>query len=333
MLFNVGSGVGGRPPEAPRPGADSDGGDDDPDDDARDDQLLLPDRPPADPRIAASLRRAVGRIEKALLDPDFVVARAPALLGADLGLAAILLVIGLSAGHLDVESFRETTRRLWSGLFLGRGAQEGTITKRLLAQDDGDPFLAEFATPRLAAALSLWCITEWAASDREALWFRLSAARLQADCPSLFAAGHPDSMLVELQTMGAALLPPNEQAACVRTWREVIRAGKALEVLNSSLERGSRDEFRRVGTDAWLEPGDLVWAGHALAFPTARTRHEASANISVRALGAAKESRFKGGFVFPVRRLLAANVLDLPPTALPEINRLVADAERAGSDG
>jgi hypothetical protein len=136
-------------------------------------------------------------------------------------------------------------------------------------------------------------------------------------------------MANELQAMSAALLPPNEQAECAKTWREVVRAGKALELLSDSLKRGSLEAFQRVAANLWLEPGDLVWAGKALAFPTVRIRHEASANIPVRPLGGAKETKFKGGFVFPVRRLLEAGILDLPPAALPEITRLVGDFESA----
>jgi hypothetical protein len=328
-LFNVGPGVGGRQPLRNSGDDDEEGREDRPGTEMLDDQTETDPRPPPDPKIAASVKRAVQRIEKALLDPDFVDARAPALLGADIGLAAILLVMGLAAGHIEVEVFRETTRRLWGGLFFGRGIQLGTVPERLLAQDDQDTFLQEFASPRLAAALSLWCVTEWSAQDRDALWFRLSAAQLQARWPFLFAAGDPDVMASELQAMSAALLPPNEQAECARTWRDVVRAGKALELLTDSLKKGPRDVLQRVSVNLWLEPGDLVWAGNTLAFPAVRIRHEASVNIPVRPLGAAKETKYRGGFVFPVRGLLEAGVLDLSPAALPEIRRLVGDFERA----
>jgi hypothetical protein len=324
-LFNVGPGVGSNQPGTNDEHRDQDG-DDPPEAEVFDVEVHAEQREP-DPRSTAAVRRAVLRIEQTLLDPTFVQARAPALLSTDLGLAAILLVMGLTQGHLEVDDFRAATRRLWSGLFFGQGTQPGTIPGRLSAQEDKAAFLHEFTSPRLAAALTLWCVTEWSATDDDALWFRLSAARLQANWPFLFAAGDPGLMANELEAMGTALLPPNEQAHCAKTWREVVRAGMALEMLSESLAHGPREVFRKVSAGSWLEPSDLVWAGKSLAFPVARTRHDAAANVAVRPLGAAKEAKFKGGFIFPVGKLLESGILDIPPAAHSEIRRLVGDLE------
>jgi hypothetical protein len=70
-------------------------------------------------RTRAQLRRALKAIEAAMLDDDFVAARSPQLLGADIALAAVLLVKGISDRLLDREDYREGTRRLWTALFLG----------------------------------------------------------------------------------------------------------------------------------------------------------------------------------------------------------------------
>lgn len=294
------------------------------------DSDLLPEPPAAlDPRIGAAVGRAAAQIEKALLNPAFVNGRSPTLLSADLGLAAAILVMGLSARHLTVETFRGITRRLWSHLFVGQSGQPGAIPARIAAQADSAEFLAEFATPRLAAALTLWCSTEWRAQDDAANWFRLSAADLQARWPSFFAAADPDKMVSTLHEIGAALLPPNEQTACVDAWREVVRAGMALDLLRISLENRSSNSFSNATVSGWLEPSDLVWAGRNLAFPTARTRHDASANITVSPLGGATDRKFKGAFVHPVRALLNAGALNLPPVALGDVERLVRACEAA----
>ncbi len=291
---------------------------------------LLPDPPVAlDPRISAAVGRAAAQIEKALLNPAFVSGRSPTLLSADLGLAAAILVMGLSARHLDVETFRGTTRRLWSHLFFGKHGQAGAIPARIAAQLDPKEFLAVFATPRLAAALSLWCSTEWGALDHESNWFRLSAATLQARWPALFAAADPDTMVATLHEMAVAFLPPNEQAACVNAWREVIRDGMALGLLRISLENGFSSDISNPAVSGWLEPSDLVWAGRDLAFPTTRTRHDASAKITVSPLGGATDRKFKGAFVYPIRALLNARALSLLPAAVCDIERLVGACEAA----
>lgn len=292
------------------------------------DSDLLPEPPPnRDPKLAAAVSRAAAQIEKALLSNAFVSARSPALLSADLGLAATILVMGLSGRHLDVGSFRGITRRLWGHLFFGRSGEPGAIPARIAAEPDNAAFLAEFATPRLAAALSLWCSTEWVAKAEEANWFRLSAATLQARWPTFFAAAAPETMIPALHHIGAALLPPNEQAACAQTWREVVRAGMALELLRASLEGGSPDVFRQAQGPGWLQPSDLVWAGRNLAFPTAPTRHDPAAKISVSPLGGATDQKFKGTFVYPVRALLNAGLLDLPLVAMADVERLIEACE------
>ena len=59
--------------------------------------------------MTEQLRRALRNVEAALLEPAFIAARRPGLLGADIALAAILLVKGLADGYLEVEFYRETT--------------------------------------------------------------------------------------------------------------------------------------------------------------------------------------------------------------------------------
>ena len=63
-------------------------------------------------KAAVQLRRALLAVEQALCEPAFVEARSPALLGADLALAAILLVKELADGLLEVTNYRESTRTL-----------------------------------------------------------------------------------------------------------------------------------------------------------------------------------------------------------------------------
>lgn len=213
-LFAVSSGLGGKPPD---PGA----GGEDPDPTAEEENLILRPKRPPEAKMAEQLRRALKGVEAALLEPTFVAARRPGLLGADIALAAILLVKGLADGYLEVEPYRATTRKLWAELFFGAGGNgTGSIARRLQELDvDGHAeFVAAFASPRLSAALVLWCLTEWGADDAEALWFRMSAAQLQHRQPWLFASASPDAVAVELQRQATSLLPPNAQRAVVVTW-------------------------------------------------------------------------------------------------------------------
>lgn len=296
------------------------------------DRDLTPDQPvPSDARTMGAVARAVGRIERALLDPEFVLGRSPALLSADIGLAASILVLGLVSRHLSVETFRETTRRLWGALFFGDSAHPSAIAARLAAEGSPEAFMAAFVDQRLIALLSIWCATEWIASDDDAAWFRLSAAQLQSTWPQLFAGAQPEFIGLAIIDISGAMLPPNEQLTCRRTWRGIVRAGKAIECLRSSLENAPLPVLQDVPRNTWLETTDLVWAGKSLGFPTARVRHDAKTKVAMRALGARTDTKFQGAFVFSVRALLNAGVLDLPIEALPEITEMIRAFESLGN--
>jgi HKD family nuclease len=139
-------------------------------------------------RMSAALRRAVIAVERALCDSAFVEGRSPALLGADVAVAAVLLVKGLADGHLDVATYRESTRRIWQALFFGSGGALGALPARIesIAENERAGFIAALTSPRLSAAIALWSITEFGAEDADAIWFRYSAAALQEQCPGGF---------------------------------------------------------------------------------------------------------------------------------------------------
>lgn len=321
-LFNFSRETGSRPSQSPTKPCDREQ-DDTLQDEVLDSDLVPDDQSQPDTRLMGAVARTVGRVEKALLEPEFVTGRSPALLSADIGLAATILVVGLVSRHLSVEAFRETTRRLWGALFFGDSGHPSAIAARLAIEQSPEAFMAEFANPRLTAVLSIWCTTEWTAVDGNAAWFRLSAAVLQSKCPMLFASAQPESIAFALQDIMGALLPANEQVAYVRTWRAIVRAGKAIELLQCCLKNTPLDVLQSVPRNVWLEATELVWAGKELGFPTTRVRHEAKTKISVRPLGVQTELRFLGAFVFPVRELVNAGVLDLPHEALPEILEVV----------
>jgi hypothetical protein len=242
-LFSVSREVGATP-QPPLPLSDEEGeGDGDGEDGARSgsppDLLSPPLKWVLDKRAKAQLRRALAAVESALMDEAFVAARSPELLGADLALAAILLVKGLSDRLLDPQDYREATRRLWTTLFFGENGVPGRVPARIAALTGAGQriaFVAAIASPRLSAALTLWCMTEWAAGDAECLAFRLSAARLQLVQPWLFAGAPPDVLATEVASQAEILLPSNDQAMAARTWVELVRAGEALRILAVALE-------------------------------------------------------------------------------------------------
>jgi hypothetical protein len=120
-LFAVSSRVGGTITSPLATG----GNGEEPNPAAEEEQLISRPKPMPKSKVAAQLRRALEGVQAALLDPAFIAGRKPELLGSDIAMAGILLVKGLADGHLEVDIYRATTRRLWIELFFG-AAGDGT---------------------------------------------------------------------------------------------------------------------------------------------------------------------------------------------------------------
>jgi hypothetical protein len=321
-LFAISSAVGGAPP-------DPDGSGEDPDSAAEEEKLISrPIRPP-EARVTEQLRRALKNVEAALLESNFITARRPGLLGADIALAAILLVKGLADGYLDVEQYRETTRRLWGELFFGsEGDGTGSIGRRLqqLDPNERDEFIVAFASPKLSAALILWSLTEWHAEDQDGLWFRVSAAQLQHRQPWLFGSASPEDVTAELQSQAATLLPLNEQKVVNAAWIELIRSGEALRLLYNALTSIPHLDLVRKVTAIEVSPHDLLWQADSLAFAVEACRRESSARAEVRLLGETSLRKFRGDHLVPIQDLLANGAVDVPSIARQELGRFIGAA-------
>jgi hypothetical protein len=324
-LFAVSSGVAGTPTD---PGTSGE----DPDPAAEEEKLISRPKAPPETKVKEQLRRTLRNVEAALIDPAFIEARRPWLLGEDIALAAILLVQGLADGYLEVELYRATTRRLWSELFFGsEGFGSGTITRRLdeIEADDRAAFITAFASPKLSAALTLWSLTEWNADDPEALWFRASAAQMQHRHPWLFGSAPPEAVAAELESQAASLLPANKQGLVNAAWVGLIRSGEALRLLYQALAPLQHLELIRRVTTKEVGAHELLWQANTLAFPVQTYRRESSVRAEVRFLGDSSIRKFKGDHLVPVQDLLANGVISLPILAAKEIGRFTEAATAA----
>jgi hypothetical protein len=308
---------------------DDDGEEPDPD---KEQAKLVRPRPSHDPGVVAQLHRALEKVEAALLEPAFVEARRPELLGADLALAAVLLVKGLAHGHLDPGAYRVMTRKLWTHLFFGAGGAGGAIPQRIAALDAAtrQAFLTALASPRLSASLVLWSLTEWSQEDVDGVWFRMSAAQLQYIHPWLFTSAPSDTITAELQQLAISLLPTNEQAGVMRTWIELVRAGEALRLLCETLTATPAEQLRSRINSPTCGPADLVWQTNRFGLPIQTYRRDRATHAEVRFLGATETNKFRGDYLLPVLALLKSDNLGLPSLALEQIWRFASAATAAG---
>lgn len=274
-------------------------------------------------RVNAALGRAVAAIERALCDQSFVKARAPALLGIDVAFTGALLVKGLADGHLDVATYRETTRKIWQALFFGDVRRRGNLVARIdaAAGNERASFIGALTSPRLSAAMALWSITEFGATDEDGGWFRFSAAALQEQCPWLLTSDPPDVVAAEIASMAAALLPPNERIAAISAWIELVQAGEALRMLRQSLQRAEKSKLIQLVPKLGLTSADLVWAGDDFGYPITAVEPGSNAKIEVQVIGQEKRRRFLASYLIPVRA--AVPFLDIPAGAEVAVRRMI----------
>lgn len=290
------------------------------------------------PRVTnpGRLRKAVDGMVAALSDPTFVQGRRPELLGAELALAAIVLVTGLSKGDLDKTMYRSATRTLWQNLFFGAQRDgDGLIVKRLQSLDVKvrGAFELSFASPRLSAALILWSLPEWRADDNDSLWFRLSAAQLHYRHPWLFASAPSDKIRDQLAEMALHFLAPDERQAPFDAWLDLVRSGDALSCLCKTLENVPSLELRKFAKAEFVDVHDVLWQAKSLAVPIKACRRDARTTAEVRVIGQAMIRKFKGDHLLPLADLLAAGDLEVPEGARKEIERLMDAAVSVVSAG
>jgi hypothetical protein len=280
-----------------------------------------------EPEPTASLRkkmvRAIDRVAEAMSDANFVAGRSPSRLAADLGSTALLMRKALSDGHVTVDEYKRWTGRLWQALFFGPDGQGGTVPEHMESLNGEEAFIIDFASPRLSAAMALWCMTEWGSSNADGAWFRLSAAQLAVRLPWLGAGGSPEEVMEELSRMATVLLPKEAQQDLAAAWRRWMRSATALTQLENALKGLDPKVLASMCSRPRIADGELLWqAGklHVAVGDCVRT-----GKATVRALGRQETSKFTGMMLAPVSDLLNSD-LGLSSAAVAELRELFVSA-------
>jgi len=298
-------------------------------------EAVAPPQRSAASGTSARLLRTVAAVSEALRRPA-ATERSPRALGTDISLAAVLLVKGRADGLLSTVDYREITRALWRHLFFGRDGALGSVPARLRAVDAAarETMITAMVDPRLSAALALWSMAEWRSDDPEAAWFRLSAALLYQREPWLFAGAPAGTLAEEISRMAAALLPLGGAERAVRTWAEIVQAGESLRAICAALAFWTPSDLLSCVSGATVGEGELVWVqismgfGKAAAGRLGRNVHSVRRNPKVKAsvvlLDEADARSYTATSLVPVREVVAAEVLDVPPGVSEAVLALAA---------
>ena len=186
--------------------------------------------------LRPTVLKIVARIEDAMSRPEFVDKRPPERLAADLGFAALLLTKARNDGYLTADDFQGASGRLWKALFFGNDGRSGIIPVRIagLSEEERLEFTRAMQSPRLWAAITLWCRSEWRDDEQSSSWFRFSAALLASHLPWLTQGGDPEKIAEDLDRIGQ-LLVPEAHMELFAIWRSWLQCGSATAALEEAL--------------------------------------------------------------------------------------------------
>ncbi|ESQ87924.1 hypothetical protein ABAC460_17180 [Asticcacaulis sp. AC460] len=248
-----------RPSPLPGDGGGKDG--DDLDEDAKPQEVK--DAEDKEDRAKLGLRvvRLLKKIVESIAKPAFVESRTAPELARDLGFLSMLMTMARSDGNLPAATYREQTLSLWRALFFGADGKSGLIPMRIsaLEVEEQTRFIREMHSPRLSAAMTLWCMLDWHNADQEAKQFRFAAASLAAKYRWLSEGGTQEQILTELQNIADTLLPSQDRSALFGLWVNWVRDGHAFETIANALGKYTQLELAALCTRESLSAGALTW--------------------------------------------------------------------------
>jgi hypothetical protein len=258
-------------------------------------------------RLRNKLMAALELVIKAMSSHEFVAGRPPERLSADIAATALLLRKGLADHILSEEDFASVTNRLWTMLFLGSNTDPGLVPKRLLElpAEAAAPFKSALASPKLTAALILWCFQNWHATSSSAAVFRFRAGLLAARLPWLVAGSAQEKVIAELRRLGRSIPLGMSFEALVVAWRSWVRAGSAFCEFEKAVASKTARDLAELVKVAEVEHGELLWQAGEFCVSEGHYRRDKGTKAAVRPLGSSEPKKIVGSWLVPVSALLS----------------------------
>ena len=279
-------------------------------------------------RLRRRLIAALEKVVAAMNADEFVSSRSPQRLAADIAATALLIRKSLADEIIPEDDFATITKRLWIVLFFGSKGESGVLQSFLgtCSAEDRAKFEAAFASPRLTAALTLWCLPDWGGSGTEAIRFRFSAMLLAARLPWLIAGASIEEIHAEFRRFARAMPGAANFETLVAAWTSWIRAGMAFHEFERALLAWSPRELAQAISQRQVNRGELLWQAREFCVAHANYNHDRSTTAIVYPLTGGSSVRFKGDWLVPVSKLMDHPALvDLPDEIKQTLENLLVD--------
>jgi hypothetical protein len=283
-------------------------------------------------RLRKKLVGALENVVKAMGAEEFIEGRSPERLGADIAATALLLRKGLADQILSGDDFVSITGRLWSILFFGSKGEPGALPKKIESSPPGigGAFEAAVMSPRLTAALTLWCFPDWGHGSTEAIRFRFASMVLAARLPWLIAGAAVDEIVGELRRLSRAMPMGVDFDSLLTAWRNWVRAGVAFREFERAVGEFSAKDLADAIVVNEVKRGDLLWQVGELCIASENYSRDPKTKAVVLPLTGASPRKIIGNWLVPVAPLLEeANILNIHEQASELLLSILAEVQAA----
>lgn len=286
-------------------------------------------------RLRKKLLAALENVISAMGAEEFFSSRPPERLGADIAATALLLRKGLSDEIITEEDFAEVTKRLWIVLFFGSKDEPSVFQRHLDAcsPEERDDFEAAVSSPRLTAALTLWCFPDWGRDSTDAIRFKFSAMLLAGRLPWLVAGGTVEDIHGELRRLARAMPRSANFESLVVAWTNWIQSGIAFQEFERAVATWSPKELAELVTVEKANRGELLWQAGQFCVSDADYLRETKTKAIVYPLAKSAPIKIVGSWLAPVSALLGVEgflgIAERPTNVLKSI---LVNAETSGFD-
>ena len=281
-------------------------------------------------RLRKKLVGALENVVTAMSADEFIAGRPPERLGADIAATALLLRKGLVDQIISEDDFASITERLWSVLFFGSKGESGVIQKHLGSSpaELSASFESAIASPRLSAALTMWCFPDWGDGSTDAIKFRFAAMVLAARLPWLIAGGTVEEVAGELRRLSRAMPTGAEFETLHTAWRNWVQAGAAFGEFENVVKGWTPKDLADAVDDDEVKRGDLLWQAGELCVAETNYRRDSKTKALVRPLAGSDPKKLIGSWLVPVASLLQGpNLLKLHEGARTLLLSIIAEIQ------
>jgi len=284
-------------------------------------------------RLRKKLLAALENVISAMGAEEFVASRPPERLGADIAATALLLRKGLSDEIITEEDFAEVTKRLWIVLFFGSKDELSVFQRHREACSpaEWETFEAAVSSPRLTAALTLWCFPDWGRDSTDAIRFKFSAMLLAGRLPWLVAGGTVEEIHGELRRLARAMPGSAGFETLVMAWTNWIQAGIAFQEFERAVATWSAKELAELVTVEKACRGELLWQAGQFCVSDADYRREPKAKAVVHPLAKSAPLKILGSWLVPVSALLSDDdLLEMERAPRQVLKNILTEVEAMG---